>query len=187
MGEKSAQNVIDALVKSRANPVDKLLNGLGIRMVGAQSAKILATCIDELAGLYTMPAEEIRTRMGIQTEDARVAASIRLYFDRPENRALVDKLRSLGVNTKGTPRPTTAGPFTGKTFVLTGTLSRYEREEAKALIEQRGGKVSGSVSKKTSYVVAGTEAGSKLAKAQELGVAVVDEEEFVRMLGAEEK
>jgi DNA ligase (NAD+) len=111
-----------------------------------------------------------------------MAQSIRLYFDRKENQHLIDQLKSSGVNTKGIKKTSTEGPLSGKTFVLTGTLSSYTREEASEKIESLGGKVSSSVSKKTDYVVAGDEAGSKLAKAEKLGVMVIDESAFLDLL-----
>jgi DNA ligase (NAD+) len=184
MGDKSARNVLDSLELSKSNTVDRLINGLGIRMVGAQNAKILACRIGDISELYDLPVDDIRERMGIQTEDARVAQSIRGYFDRRENRDLVERLRGLGLTTTGTPpnAVSATGPFAGKTFVLTGGLSRYSREEASELIERRGGKTVSSVSKKTDYVIAGKDAGSKLDKARKLGVAVIDEDAFVEML-----
>jgi DNA ligase (NAD+) len=184
MGDKSAQNIIDALEKSKTKPLDKLINGLGIRMVGAQSAKVLAAAVGDIRELYAMPADEVRNRMGIKTEDARVAGSIRSFFDGEQNRALVEKLRGLGVNCRGgggVRRP--SGALAGTTFVLTGTLEKYTREEAAAEIEKRGGRVSSSVSKKTSGVVAGAEAGSKLDKAEKLGVKIISEAEFEKILG----
>lgn len=184
MGEKSAQNIIDGLEKSKSNPLDKLINGLGIRMVGAQSAKVLAAALKDIADLYIMPADEVRERMGIKTEDARVARSIRSFFDEEQNRKLVEKLRSRGVNCRGgggAKRP--AGTLAGTTFVLTGTLEKYTREEAAAEIEKHGGKVSSGVSRKTGYVLAGAEPGSKLDKAKKMGVKVITEAEFEKLLG----
>ena len=114
-----------------------------------------------------------------------VAKSLRLFFDQPHNREVVEQLRACGVTwPEGPPAPVTPQPLSGKTFVITGTLPTLSRDEAKALIEAAGGKVAGSVSKKTSYVVAGTEAGSKLTKAQELGVAVLDEAGLQELLVA---
>ncbi|MBD3347044.1 MAG: NAD-dependent DNA ligase LigA [Chitinivibrionales bacterium] len=179
MGEKSAQNVLEALEKSKSNPVDKLLHGLGIRMVGAQAAKILSRHFDDIRDLYDIPAEKLEAIDGI---GPRMAQSIRLYFDRPQNRELIERFREYGLNLKGKPRSQREGPFSGKTFVITGTLERFTREEAKELIEQRAGKASSSVSKKTDYVVVGENAGSKLTKAQQLGVKVLSEDEFLGML-----
>ncbi len=179
MGEKSARNVIDALERAKANPVDKLIHGLGIRMIGAQAARLLAQEIDDLADLYERPADELEAIEGIGPQ---MAASVRAFFDQQDNRDMIERLRGEGVNLKGIPKPRAEGAFGGKTVVLTGTLLRFTREEAKARIEQLGGKVSSSVSKKTDYVVAGESAGSKLTKATGLGVTVLDEETFVGML-----
>jgi len=185
MGEKSAQNIINALDTSKSNPLHRLIHGLGIRMVGAQSAKEIASVAGDISDLYTMPAEELRSRLAIKAEDPRMVQSIRRYFDTAENRDLIEQMRALGLNLKGAPRPNAPAdsPFAGKTFVLTGTLSGYTREQAKELIEARGGTVSGSVSKKTHFVIAGAEAGSKLTKARELGVPVLDEAAFSALLG----
>jgi DNA ligase (NAD+) len=111
---------------------------------------------------------------------------VRLYFDRPENRELVNRLRACGVNTAGIAAGVAAGPLSGKTFVLTGALGRFSREAAGAEIEKRGGKTTSSVSKKTDYVVAGADPGSKLDKAKKLGVKVIDEKVFLRLLGSAE-
>jgi DNA ligase (NAD+) len=180
MGEKSARNIVTALDKAKVNPLDKLINGLGIRMVGAQTARLLAQEVGDIADLYAMNAETLE---GIASIGPRVAESIRMYFDRKENRGLIERLRGVGVKCAGTPRPRETAPLRGKIFVLTGALSGLSREEARALIEQRGGTVSSSVSKKTDYVVAGSEAGSKLDKARLLGVTVIDEKEFMEMVG----
>jgi DNA ligase (NAD+) len=183
MGEKSAQNIIDGLERSKHNPLDRLLNGLGIRMVGAQSAKVLAAAVKDIADLYEMTADGIRERMDIQTEDARVARSIRSFFDEEQNRRLVETLRGLGVNCRGGGgAKSPAGVLAGKVFVLTGTLEKRTREEAAAEIEKRGGRVTSSVSKKTDYVVAGAEPGSKIDKAEKSGVAIIHEAEFENLL-----
>jgi len=180
MGDKSAQNVLDAVEQSKKNPLDRLLHGLGIRMIGAQSAKVLAQNVNDIADLYTMTEEQLTN---IETIGPTMAQSIRMYFDREENRKLIERLRHLGVNMKGAPKPKAGGVFFGKTFVLTGTLPHYTREQATEIIEKNGGKVSGSVSKKTDYVLAGIDPGSKLEKARELGVKVIDEEEFKGLAG----
>lgn len=179
IGEKTAHNVCDSIKKSKYNSLDKLIHGLGIRMIGAQTAKILASNINDISDLFNMSTEELSH---IETIGPTMAQSIRLYFDRKENQHLIDQLKSSGVNTKGIKKTSTEGPLSGKTFVLTGTLSSYTREEASEKIESLGGKVSSSVSKKTDYVVAGDEAGSKLAKAEKLGVMVIDESAFLDLL-----
>lgn len=179
MADKSAQNVITAIEKSKSNSLDKLLHGLGIRMIGAQAAKVLAHNVHDISDLYTMSLEDLEH---IETIGPTMAQSIRIYFDNPENRKLIEKLRSYGVNMKGLAGAATGGPLSGKTFVLTGALVEFTREEAGEEIEKRGGKVSASVSKKTDYVVAGAEAGSKLDKAMALGVKIINEEEFLKLL-----
>lgn len=179
MGEKSAHNVCDSIEKSKHNSLDKLIHGLGIRMIGAQTAKILASNINDISDLLNISTEELSH---IETIGPTMAQSIRYYFDRVENKRLIEQLKSSGVNTRGTKKSSLEGPLTGKTFVLTGTLSSFTREEASERIESLGGKVSSSVSKKTDYVVAGEEAGSKLAKAEELGVKIIDESVFLELL-----
>jgi DNA ligase (NAD+) len=184
MGDKSAQNIVDALEKSKKNPLDRLLNGLGIRMVGAQSAKVLAASVKDVAELYRMSADEIRDRMGIKTEEARVARSVRTFFDEERNRTLIETLRGVGVNCKGGGGvKRTVGALSGKIFVLTGALEKFTREQAGAEIEKRGGRVSSSVSRKTDFVVAGAEPGSKLDTAKALGVKIIFEAEFEKLLG----
>jgi DNA ligase (NAD+) len=179
MGDKSAANVTASLEKAKHNPLDKLIHGLGIRHIGAQAAKLLARDVDTLEDLFTMDTGHLERIEGFGPE---TAASVHEFFRRETTRALVDKLARAGVNTKGLPKPAAQGAFAGKTFVLTGTLNAFTREDAKAQIESRGGKVAGSVSKKTHYVVAGEEAGSKLTKARDLGVTVLSEAEFLEML-----
>jgi DNA ligase (NAD+) len=180
MGDKSADNILEAIDKSKNAPLDRLLHGLGIRMVGAQNARLLAGQVADITDLYAMSADDL---CAIEGFGPIMAQSVRLYFDRPENRELIDCLKSLGVATAGTPPPSTAGPFFGKTFVLTGTLASFTRDEAAGEILQRGGKVSASVSKKTSFVVAGSEPGSKIDKAEKFGVTILGEEAFKGMLG----
>ena len=167
MGEKSAQNIVDAIEKSKSAALDRLINGLGIRIVGAQSAKVLAASITDIADLFCMPADELEA---IESIGPTTAQSIRSFFERNENREMIEALRRYGVNCKGTGGRQKAGLLAGKTFVLTGTLAHHSREAATELIEKAGGKVSGSVSKKTSFVVAGEDAGSKLTKAKDLRV-----------------
>jgi DNA ligase (NAD+) len=179
MGDKSAPNIVAAIDKSKSNPLERLLHGLGIRMIGAQAAKLLAREVTDIAGLYDKSEDDLTKIEGI---GPAMAQSIRIYFDRKENRAVIARLREAGVNCAGMQRSAEAGPLRGKTFVLTGALEAFTREQAAAEIERRGGRVAASVSKKTSYVVAGAEAGSKLDKAQKLGVVVIGEEEFKRLL-----
>jgi DNA ligase (NAD+) len=181
-GAKSAQNCMLALAKAKTHPLDRLIHGLGIRMVGSRSAKTLARAVSDIADLYAISTIDLQKLDGI---GAAVAQSIRLFFERPENRAVIEELRKCGVNCRGLASAATGPqPLAGKTFVLTGTLERHTRQEAAAKLEALGAKVSESVSKKTDFVVAGAEAGSKLTKAQKLGVKVIDENEFENLVNA---
>ncbi len=179
MGEKSAQNLLDDIDRSRKTTLRRFLYALGIRHVGEATAKALAQTFPDARRFYTLTAEELQAVRDVGPE---VASSIAQYFQDEHNRALVERLLAAGVN----PEPEKAaegGAFLNKSVVLTGGLSALTREDAKAEIERRGGRVSGSVSKKTDLVVAGEDAGSKLAKAKELGVKVVDEAEFLKLIG----
>ena len=173
MADKSAQNIVAALEKSKQTTLPRFLFGLGIRHVGEATAKELARHFGTLDAIMDASEDQL-----LQVNDVGpiVASSLRTFFDQLHNREVVEQLRACGVTwPEGPPAPVAPQPFSGKTFVITGTLPSMGRDEAKALIEAAGGKVAGSVSKKTSYVVAGAEAGSKLDKAQELGIAVLDE------------
>lgn len=181
--EKSARNLLEGIAASRSRELWRLVNGLGIPNVGETTAKDLTKKFRSLAALETASAEELATVDGIGEV---VASCVAEFFLKPENRALCDALVAAGVNAEaadaGTSADAPAQIFAGKTFVLTGTLPTLKRDEAKKLVEARGGKVSGSVSKKTSCVLAGEDAGSKLDKARELGVEVIDEAEFLRRM-----
>ena len=180
MADKSAQNIVEALEKSKHTTLARFLFGLGIRHVGEATAKELARHFGQLDGIMDASEEQL-----LQVNDVgpTVAQSIRTFFDQAHNREVVEQLRACGVTwPEGPPAPVTAQPLSGKTFVITGTLPTLSRDQAKDLIEAAGGKVAGSVSKKTSFVVAGAEAGSKLDKAQELGVPVLDEAALQEML-----
>lgn len=173
MGQLSAQNLIGSLEKSKTTTLPRFLFGLGIRHVGEATAKDLARHFGKLDAIMDASVDQL-----LQVPDVGpvVAQSIRTFFDQPHNREVVEQLRACGVHwEEGEPSPAAQLPLAGKTFVLTGTLPSLSREEAKALLEAAGAKVAGSVSKKTDYVVAGAEAGSKLDKAQALGVAILDE------------
>ena len=173
MAEKSAQNIVIALEKSKQTTLPRFLFGLGIRHVGEATAKELARHFGTLDA--TMDAAEVAL-LDVNDVGPIVAKSIRTFFDQPHNREVVEQLRACGVTwPEGSPSSMGPKPLAGQTLVLTGTLPTLGRDAAKDLIEAAGGKVSGSVSKKTHYVVAGTEAGSKLEKARALGVAVLDE------------
>lgn len=180
MADKSAQNIVVALEKSKQTTLPRFLFGLGIRHVGEATAKALARHFGKLDAVMDASEEQL-----LQVADVGpvVAQSIRTFFDQPHNREVVEQLRACGVTwEEGEPAPVETLPLAGKTFVLTGTLPTLSREDAKALLEAAGAKVAGSVSKKTDYVVAGAEAGSKLDKAHELGVAVLEETQLKEML-----
>ncbi len=173
MGEKSAQNLAREIDKSRGNPLWRLIYGLGIRFVGERTAELLAERFGSMEALMRAPEGELEQ---VEEVGPRIAASIRIFFSEAANRDLVRRLRAAGLDPRQEPRaPTTPQTLAGKKLVLTGTLPHFSREEMKARIEAAGGKVTGAVSAKTDYVVAGAEAGSKLEKARELGVAVLDE------------
>jgi DNA ligase (NAD+) len=183
MAEKSAQNIVDALEKSKTPTLARFLFSLGIRQVGETTAKDLARHFGTLDKLMNASVEQL---LEVPDVGPIVAASIYTFFAQPHNREVVEQLRAAGVQPKESEgeaddRPR---PLLGKTLVLTGTLPTLSRDEAQALIEDAGGKVSGSVSKKTSYVIAGEEAGSKLEKARTLGVAVLDEAGLRALLAA---
>lgn len=180
MAEKSAQNVLDALQKRRETTLPRLLFGLGIRHVGEATAKDLARHFGSLDRIMDASVDEL-----LQVNDVGpvVAQSIRTFFEQQHNREVVEQLRAAGVHwPENEGEHNTPQPLLGKTFVLTGTFPTLKREDAKAMLEAAGAKVAGSVSKKTDYVVAGEEAGSKLDKAQELGVAVIDEAAMLELL-----
>ncbi len=180
MAEKSAQNIVDALEKSKHTTLQRFLFGLGIRHVGEATAKELARHFGTLDAVMDASVDAL---LEVSDIGPIVAQSIRTFFDQPHNREVVEQLRACGVTwPEGEPATVGFKPLAGKTLVLTGTLPTLGRDAAKDLIEAAGGKVSGSVSKKTHYVVAGTEAGSKLDKAQELGVAVLDEGGLLALL-----
>ena len=174
MGEKSITKLLDAIEHSKQRGLARVLTGVGIRFVGEQTAAVLASDFGNIDDIEHASLEELQNSEGIGSE---VAAAVRLFFDQKANRAMIERLREYGVVMKSAgPRRATTGSLLGKTFVLTGTLPNMSREEATELIEGQGGKVTGSVSKKTDYVVAGDAAGSKLTKAQSLGVTILDED-----------
>lgn len=178
-GKKFAQNLIDAIEKSKSNDLFKLITGLGIRHIGAKSAKNLARKFRTMDNLMNASIEEL----SVQNDVGEVTAkSIYEFFREEQSIDLINKLKLAGVNMESLEEENTDNRFEGKTFVLTGALSKYSRDEASDIIEKLGGKTSGSVSKKTSYVLAGEDAGSKLTKAQNLGVTVITEEEFEEMI-----
>jgi DNA ligase (NAD+) len=180
MAEKSAHNILDALEQSKHTSLQRFLFGLGIRHVGEATAKALARHFGSLDAI--MNASEAQL---LEVDDVGpiVALSIRTFFDQSHNREVVEQLRACGLHwEEGAPAPVAPRPLSGKTFVITGTLPSMGRDEAKDRVEAAGGKVAGSVSKKTDFVVAGAEAGSKLDKALALGVPVIDEARLKEML-----
>jgi DNA ligase (NAD+) len=180
MAEKSAQNVLDALEKSKHTTLPRFLFGLGIRHVGEATAKDLARHFGSLDAIMDASLEQL---LEVNDVGPTVAQSLRTFFDQPHNREVVEQLRACGVRwEEGAPAERAAQPLAGKTFVLTGTFPTLKREQAKEMLEAAGAKVAGSVSKKTDYLVAGEEAGSKLDKARELGVAVIDEAAMLALL-----
>jgi DNA ligase (NAD+) len=181
MGEKSALNLLENLEKSKHTSLQRFLYGLGIRHVGESTARDLAKHFGKLDSIMDASTDDL---LEVPDVGPVVAESIHTFFQQPHNREVVEQLRACGVKwEEGEPAKRESLPLAGKTVVLTGTLPTLTRDEAKDMLEAAGAKVAGSVSKKTDYVVAGAEAGSKLDKAQELGVPVLDEEGLKRLLG----
>jgi DNA ligase (NAD+) len=172
-GEKSIAKLLEAIEGSKSRGLSRLLTGLGIRFVGAQTAQILAGDFGSMDALAAASVEELQASDGIGPE---VAASVALFFAQPANRDVVERLRTAGLDLTAPKRVRVEGTLTGKTFVLTGTLPTLTREQASAMIVAAGGKVASAISSKTDYVVAGEAAGSKLVKAESLGIAILDEE-----------
>jgi DNA ligase (NAD+) len=178
MGEKSAENVLGEIADSKKRPLERVIYGLGIRFVGERTAQFLAEHFGSLDAIMNATAEELEE---VNEVGPRIAESIVEFFADEHNRNLVGDLKKAGLTFTGQKREK-GTKLAGKTFVLTGTLARHTRDEAKKMIEDAGGRVLGSVSKKTDYVVAGADAGSKLDKARELGVEVIGEEEMEKLL-----
>jgi DNA ligase (NAD+) len=179
MGAKSAQNLLAEIERSRASSLDRLIFALGIRFVGERTASLLAEHFGSLDKLSLASEEELEAVFEV---GPKVAESIRNFFQEPRNREMIEHLRREGLRFTQERKAARSTALAGKTFVLTGTLERWSRDDAKRRIEQAGGRVIGSVSKKTDYVVAGSDPGSKLEKAKELGVPVIGEKELEAML-----
>jgi DNA ligase (NAD+) len=179
MGDKSAENILREVGNSKKLPLERVIYGLGIRFVGERTAQFLAEHFGDMTALENAGEEELQQ---VEEVGPRIAKSIVEFFAEPKNRELVEELRGAGLQFKGKKKER-GTKLAGKTFVLTGTLANYTRDQAKKMIENAGGKVAGSVSKKTDYVVAGSDAGSKLDKARELGITVLDEQGMRELLG----
>lgn len=176
MGEKSVQNMLDAIEASKLNPLNRLVYALGIRMIGQRASQLLAESFENIDELSEADFDKL---ISIPEIGEKMAESVITFFRQEQNRKLIQELKDYGVNTRSAKKEIKENEhFSGKTFVLTGALQGFTRDQAKEIIESFGGKVSSSVSKKTDYVLAGEDAGSKLVKAKELGVAVIDEEIF---------
>jgi len=175
--DKSAQNILDQIETSKKLPLERVIYGLGMRFVGERTAQFLAEHFGSMEALERASQEELQD---VNEVGPRIAESIVEFFNLPANRKLVERLRAAGLTLSGQKKER-GTKLAGKTFVLTGTLAKYTRDEAKKMIEDAGGKVTGSVSKKTDYVVAGTDAGSKLDRATQLGVKVIDEREMEQL------
>jgi len=178
MGDKSAQNVLNEIEASKKLPLERVIFGLGIRFVGERTAQFLAEHFGSMDALMKAEEEELQD---VDEVGPRIAKSIAEFFAEPRNRELISRLREAGLNLVGTKKERGTA-LAGQTFVITGTLSNYSRDEAKKLIEDAGGKVAGSVSKKTNYLLAGSDAGSKLDKAKELGIPIIGEQDIERLI-----
>lgn len=180
MGDKLASNLLAALESSKACDLSRFVFALGIRHVGERTAKALAQAFGSLENLEAATFDEL---ISVRDIGATVAQSIFTFFNTPDNRAVIGRLRELGVNPTAVAK-TVGGRLSGKNFVFTGSLTRFSRDHARKLVEDQGGNVVGSVSRKTDYVVAGEDSGSKLVKARELGIAILGEDEFLNLLEA---
>ena len=178
MGEKSASNIISAVNESKARGLDRLLYALGIRQIGEKASKALASKFNDIEDFFTLTVEDL---CKVNDIGEITAENVVNYFSHPQTRELIDALKAAGVKTTY-ESDVLDNRFEGKVFVLTGTLPTMKRSDAEALVEKYGGKTSGSVSKKTDYVLAGEDAGSKLTKAKDLGITIIDENTFLEML-----
>jgi len=180
LGKKSAENLINSIEKSKSNDLSRLLFAFGIRHIGSGAAKLIAEYAKDIENLFSVTAEELSS---IGDVGLIMAESVVDFFSQPHVREMVDSLKDAGVNTKLLEKEAIGSALSGLTFVITGTLPTLGRNEAKALIENNGGKVTGSVSKKTDFLVCGEDAGSKLDKAKELNIKIIDENELFSMMG----
>ena len=181
MGELSSKNLVEAIEKSKHLPLDRFIFGLGIRHVGSKTALLIARYCSKVERFLELKEEELLEIPEVGEEIARSAAA---FLADPVEQKVVRKMLSLGVVPAEVAKPASTGTLVGKIFVLTGTLQNMSRKEAEDLILQRGGKASGSVSKKTDYLVAGSDAGSKLRAAEKLGVRILNEDEFLKLVNS---
>jgi DNA ligase (NAD+) len=179
MGEKSVDNLLEGIEASKSRPLWRLLTGLTIRHVGARTAQVLADEFGTLDEILKQSAEQLSA---VNEIGPVIAQSVYDYFHSPIGESIVGELRDLGLNFGSPVTRKPAGVLAGKTIVVTGTLQKFTRDEIKELIHAHGGKPSGSVSKQTDYVVVGEKAGSKLDKAKELGIPVLTEDEFIKLI-----
>ena len=182
MGDKLAEKLLNAIAASKQRPLENFLFALGIRHVGSHLAKLLSHHFGSLEKLAAATEEEL---LNIHEIGPQVSASVVRFFCDANNVKLLEELKSLGLNPQSDKQPQ-GDKLQGKTFVFTGSLERFSRKEGQKLVEAQGGRASGSVSKKTDYVVAGPGAGSKLAKAEQLGIKILDEEEFLQFIRDED-
>jgi len=180
LAEKSASNLMEAVEKSKQNELYRLIFGLGVRHVGVRAARILAENFSSVDTIAEKTAEELQL---VPEIGPVMAKSIYNFFRKKENLKVIDKLKDAGVKTAERQKIKKETKFSGKIFVFTGTLSKFSREEAQGIVISLGGEASSSVSKNTDFVVSGQDAGSKLEKAKKLGVKIIDEEEFAKMIG----
>jgi DNA ligase (NAD+) len=180
MGKKSVENLLSSIEKSKENNIDRLLFGFGIRHIGLMAAQLLSENFESMEAIGNASVEDIEK---IPEFGDKMAESVVLFFSQQQSVDAINKLREAGVNliSRG-KRKLEDNRFEGKTFVLTGTLSEFNRNDAGEIIKNFGGKISGSVSKKTDFVLAGEDAGSKMDKAKELGIKIIDEIEFKKMI-----
>ena len=178
-GKKKATNLLEAIEASKSRPLSRLLHALGIRFVGGKTARIVAERFRDIDVIAALSEQSL---MQVPEIGAKIAASLVSFFEEPENLETIEKLKAAGVNTKEVVVTGAEGPLSNKTLVLTGSLESLTRNEATELIERHGGRVSSSVSRKTDYVVAGTDPGSKLDKARQLGIPILTESEFLELI-----